>query len=251
MDSASPVRPVAVVTGGSRGIGREIVLGLARAGYDVGFCYQSDEAAAIDVLVTVAETSAASVHAYRADVADYSAVQRFLMEAENDLGVPGYAVASAGITLDNTLAAMKPDDWNRVMSTNLTGMFNLCQQVVFAMIKRRFGSIVTMSSVAGVFGNAGQTNYSASKAGIVGFTKSLAKEVGRFGIRANAVVPGYIVSDLSDKLSAEKQKAAVEKVALKRFGTASEVADLVTFLLSDRARYITGSVMHVDGGISL
>ncbi|MEV6067878.1 3-oxoacyl-ACP reductase FabG [Nocardia sp. NPDC052001] len=241
-------RPVAVVTGGSRGIGREIVLDLARGGYDVAFCYNSDSAAAQEV---VAAATGGSVLPIRADVRDEQQVDEFLEAAEAKFGSPDCVITSAGVTDDQSLVSMSSESWHRVIDTNLTGVFNVCRRAAFGMVKQRSGAIVTIASVSGVYGNPGQTNYSAAKAGTVGFTKSLAKEVGRFGVRVNAVVPGYIDSDMTGHLTGPKRAALEKSIALRRFGEPADVADLVGFLVSDRARYITGAVLHVDGGITL
>lgn len=241
-------RPVAVVTGGSRGIGREIVLDLARGGYDVAFCYNSDSAAAQEV---VAAATGGSVLPIRADVRDEQQVDEFLEAAEAEFGSPDCVITSAGVTDDQSLVSMSSESWHRVVDTNLTGVFNVCRRAAFGMVKQRSGAIVTIASVSGVYGNPGQTNYSAAKAGTVGFTKSLAKEVGRFGVRVNAVVPGYIDSDMTGHLTGPKRAALEKSIALRRFGEPADVADLVGFLVSDRARYITGAVLHVDGGITL
>ncbi|MFB8002580.1 3-oxoacyl-ACP reductase FabG [Nocardia sp. NPDC056000] len=241
-------RPVAVVTGGSRGIGREIVLDLARGGYDVAFCYNSDSTAAQEV---VAAATGGSVLPIRADVRDEQQVDEFLEAAEAKFGSPDCVITSAGVTDDQSLVSMSSESWHRVVDTNLTGVFNVCRRAAFGMVKQRSGAIVTIASVSGVYGNPGQTNYSAAKAGTVGFTKSLAKEVGRFGVRVNAVVPGYIDSDMTGHLTGPKRAALEKSIALRRFGEPADVADLVGFLVSDRARYITGAVLHVDGGITL
>ncbi|MFB7716260.1 3-oxoacyl-ACP reductase FabG [Nocardia sp. NPDC056100] len=241
-------RPVAVVTGGSRGIGREIVLNLARGGYDVAFCYNSDSTAAQEV---VAASTGGSVLPIRADVRDEQQVDEFLEAAEAKFGSPDCVITSAGVTDDQSLVSMSSESWHRVIDTNLTGVFNVCRRAAFGMVKQRSGAIVTIASVSGVYGNPGQTNYSAAKAGTVGFTKSLAKEVGRFGVRVNAVVPGYIDSDMTGHLTGPKRAALEKSIALRRFGEPADVADLVGFLVSDRARYITGAVLHVDGGITL
>ncbi|WP_054813915.1 3-oxoacyl-ACP reductase FabG [Nocardia arizonensis] len=241
-------RPVAVVTGGSRGIGREIVLDLARTGHDVAFCYRGDAAAAAEV---VEAAGTATVVPYRVDVSDGDQVNDFLTEVGDELGPPSCVVTSAGVTADGPLAAMDAESWSKVIDTNLTGVFNVGRRAVFDMVKQRSGSIVTISSVSGVYGNPGQTNYSAAKAGTIGFTKALAKEVGRFGVRANAVVPGYIDSDMTAAMSRARREAATSSIALRRFGNPADVANLVSFLASDRAAYITGAVLHVDGGITL
>jgi 3-oxoacyl-[acyl-carrier protein] reductase len=239
-------RPVALVTGGSRGIGAAIVRKLAADGYDLAFCYRSAPAAAEDVAKT-AEAAGSKTLAERVDVSDPHAVKAFVAQAESELGPIATLVSCAGITRDQNLVTMADDDWSAVLDVNLTGTFNVCRAAVFPMMKRRRGSIVAISSVAGVYGNAGQTNYSASKAGIIGFVKSLAKETGRYGIRVNAVTPGFIATDMTEDVSDELK----QRIPLGRWGEAGEVAELVTFLGSDRAAYITGGVFPIDGGIRL
>ena len=241
---------VALVTGGSRGIGRAVVLRLVRDGYAVSFCYRSaDEPAR--ALVKEAEQLGGPVVAFAADVADRDAVRAFVDGTVAELGPVDVVVTSAGITRDNPLVLSEDSDWHAVLDTNLDGVYHVSRAVIFEMMKRKSGSIVTMSSVAGVYGNATQTNYSAAKAGIIGFTRALAKEVGRYGIRVNAVAPGYIETDMTAGLSDQVRKRALESIPLRRLGQADEVADLVSYLASDRAGYITGSVFHVDGGITI
>ncbi|GHC63118.1 3-oxoacyl-[acyl-carrier-protein] reductase [Streptomyces cinnamoneus] len=241
---------VALVTGGSRGIGRATVLRLAQDGFDVAFCYQSNEEAARQ-LEKEAGGFGVRVLARRVDVRDMASVQSLVAETEDVLGPVDAAVTAAGITRDNALLLMKDEEWSQVLDVNLDGVYNLCRSVVFSMMKRRTGAIVNVSSVAGVYGNAGQTNYSASKAGIIGFSRALAKEVGRYGIRANVVAPGFIDTDMTSVLSDSVKEKALETIPLKRLGRADEVADLIAYLVSDRAAYVTGSVMQIDGGITV
>jgi 3-oxoacyl-[acyl-carrier protein] reductase len=241
---------VAVVSGGSRGIGAATVLRLARDGWDVGFCYRSDEEAARRVEKAAGELGV-RVLAARADVASAAQAKEFVLRTEEQLGPIRAAVGCAGITRDRPLALMEDADWHEVMETNLDGVFHLCRAAVFPMMKRRCGAVVTLSSVSGVYGNASQVNYSASKAGIIGFTKALAKEVGRYGIRANSVAPGLIETDMTAGLTPTVRTRLLDSVALGRFGTAEEVADLVAFLVSAQAAYITGTVLEVHGGIAL
>jgi len=242
--------PVAVVSGGSRGIGAATVLRLARDGWDLAFCYRSDEESARRVEKEAGELGA-RVLAVRADVASAAEAKEFVQRTEDELGPIGAVVSCAGITRDRPLALMQDSDWHQVMETNLDGVFHLCRAAVYPMMKRCAGAIVTLSSVSGVYGNASQVNYSASKAGIIGFTKALAKEVGRYGIRANSVAPGMIETDMTAVLAQPVRTRLLQSVALRRFGTPEEVADLVAFLVSDQATYLTGSVLEVHGGISL
>ncbi|MEU5366062.1 3-oxoacyl-[acyl-carrier-protein] reductase [Streptomyces sp. NPDC005925] len=246
---APAARPVALVTGGSRGIGRAVVVRLAEDGYDIAFCYRSDSSAA-EAAAKAAEAAGARVHHRQVDVADLAQVKEFVAGAEKEAGPLAAVVTSAGITRDRPLALMTEDEWHGVVDTNLTGTYNVCRAVVFAMMKRRRGAIVTLSSIAGVHGNATQTNYAASKAGIIGLTRSLAKEVGRYGIRANTVAPGLIDTDMTAALPAEVTERHLANIPLGRAGTPREVADLVSFLVSDRAAYLTGQVIELNGGLS-
>ncbi|MEE1809626.1 3-oxoacyl-[acyl-carrier-protein] reductase [Streptomyces sp. BE133] len=241
---------VALVTGGSRGIGRACVLALARDGFDVAFCYRSNDEAARQLEKEAAELGV-RVMARRVDVADGPAVRSFVEEAEDTLGPVDAAVTAAGITRDNPLVLMDDDQWRQVIDTNLDGVYHLCRAVVFSMMKRRTGAIVNISSVAGVYGHASQSNYSASKAGIIGFSRSLAKEVGRSGVRVNAVAPGFIDTDMVAAMNEKARKDITRTIPLRRMGRAEEVGDLVAYLVSDRAEYITGSVLQIDGGITI
>ncbi|MGW3964201.1 3-oxoacyl-ACP reductase FabG [Amycolatopsis sp. NPDC005003] len=243
-------RRVALVTGGSRGIGRAIVLRIAQSGYDVAFCYHSrrDEAAEVEKLA--AEHGAATL-ACQVDVTDAQAVQAFVRRSEDELGPVEAVVTSAGITRDRPMVAMSDEDWSSVFRTNVDGTFFACRAAVFGMMKRRSGTVVTLSSIAGRDGQPGQTNYAAAKAAISAFTKSLAREAGRYGIRANTVAPGYIRTGMTESMSQDVLDKAMPRIPLGRLGTAEEVADLVEFLVSGRAAYITGQVFAIDGGLLL
>ncbi|MDI5976702.1 3-oxoacyl-ACP reductase FabG [Amycolatopsis magusensis] len=239
---------VALVSGGSRGIGRAVVLRLAQDGFDVAFCYRGDENAAETLTKEVRELGGRAVGT-KVDVTDHEATAAWIDRTAGELGPPEAVVTSAGITRDGSLALMPEPDWSQVLRTNLDGVYHVCRPAVFRMIKRRAGSVVTLSSVSGVHGNPTQTNYSASKSGVIGFTKALAKEVGRFGVRVNAVAPGLIDTDMIGQMGEQARDKLLRTIPLRRFGQADEVAELVSYLVSGRAAYITGSVFEINGGL--
>ncbi|SEM10604.1 3-oxoacyl-ACP reductase FabG [Streptacidiphilus jiangxiensis] len=244
----SEPRRVALVSGGSRGIGRAVVVRLAQDGHDIAFCYHSRAEAAAEA-AEEATRAGARVLARKVDVSDPAACQDFVTAAEQELGPVDVAVTAAGITRDKPLVQMDDAMWRDVMATNLDGTFHISRAVLQSFIKRRTGCLVALSSVAGVYGSASQTNYAASKAGIIGFTRSVAKEYGRFGVRANVVAPGFVTTDMTAGVGERTREKYLGQIPLRRFGAAEEVADLVAFLASDRAGYINGQVIGIDGGL--
>ena len=231
----------AIVTGGSRGIGRAVALELACAGASVVVGYRSGAEEAERV------AGEAGGRAVQADVSSPDGASRLVEEA----GDVDILVNNAGITRDGLLARMSDDDWRAVLETNLSSVFYTCRAVARSMMRRRAGSIVNVSSVVGLRGNPGQTNYSASKAGLIGFTKALARELGQRGVRANVVAPGYIGTRLTEVIAPELQERMLENTPLGRFGEPADVAGAVRFLCSDQASFITGEVLLVDGGLGM
>ncbi len=238
------VQKVALVTGGSRGIGKACVLDLAAAGYNVAFSYARNAEAAQEVVKAV-EALGRKALAVQADAADGNAAQALVDRTVADLGRLDGLVNNAGITKDGLLMRMSNDDWQSVMDTNLSGVFYTLRAAAKVMMKQRSGSIVNITSISGVYGNAGQANYSASKAGVIGLTKSASKELAARNIRVNAVAPGFIATDMTHDLPLD---TIAERIPLKRLGEAQDVAKAVTFLITC-GDYVTGQVLQVDGGL--
>ena len=236
---------VALVTGGSRGIGAAVCAELARAGAEVVVNYTANAEAAEAVRAAIGDRA----HAIRGDISTPDGATGLVDHVESDVGPIAILVNNAGITRDNLIMKLAEEDWRSVIDTNLGGAFFTCRAVARPMLKRRAGSIVNMSSVVGVHGNAGQTNYAASKAGLIGLTKSLAKELGGRGIRVNAIAPGYISTELTDALPEPAREAILKSTPLGRLGTTDDVARAVRFLVSDAAAFVTGHVLAVDGGL--
>lgn len=238
----------AIVTGGSRGIGRAICVALAKEGANIVTCYAKGAAAAEETVAMCREYGVQAV-AVQADVAVPGDVEALFAEALKVTGTIEILVNNAGITRDGLLLRMSDDDFNQVIDTNLRGAFYCMRAASKLMMKKRYGRIVTISSVVGVSGNAGQVNYAASKAGVIGMTKSLAKELGSRNVTANAVAPGFITTDMTEGLPDAVKEQMAKEIPLSRMGRPEDVADAVTFLVSDKASYITGQVLHVDGGM--
>lgn len=239
---------IALVTGGSRGIGRGIVEALAAAGHRIAFTYSSNHEAAA-ALVAAVEEAGGSARAFPADVRDFNRAREVVAEVSAAWEPVGILVNNAGIRKDGAFHAMDAAAWQEVIDTNLGGVFNYSRAVVGDMI-RRGGVMINVASVSGVMGIPGQTNYSASKAGVIGFTKALGKELARFGVRVNAIAPGFIDTDMTGSMDAEVRKKLYAQIPMKRPGTVEDVARMVAYLASDAAAYVTGQVLTIDGGLS-
>jgi 3-oxoacyl-[acyl-carrier protein] reductase len=236
---------VALVTGASRGIGAAIAAELGRAGAHVAVNYRSGHEAAEEIAAAIGGV------AVQGDVADAEQAQTLVERAESELGDLDILVNNAGVTRDTLLARMSDEDWNEVLGTNLGGVFHTSRAVARKMLRRRAGAIVNLTSVVGLRGNPGQANYVAAKAGVIGFTKALARELGGRGVRVNAVAPGYIETELTSVLSEPVREAILANTPLGRLGRPEDVAGAVRFLCSDEAAFVTGEVLLVDGGLGM
>jgi len=242
---------VAIVTGAARGIGEGIALKFAAEGAHVAFTYVSDSSAEKARLLEEKLTAmGVKAKAYQSNAGDFAASESFVNDVVKEFGAIDICVNNAGISKDNLLLRMTPEQWDEVMSVNLRSVFNMTKQVIRPMMKAKSGSIINMSSVIGLMGNAGQGSYAASKAGVIGFTKSVAKELGSRNIRCNAIAPGFVETDMTGYLKegdqAEKYKAGIP---LGRFGSAEDIANVTLFLASELSAYVTGQVISVDGGL--
>ena len=241
---------VALVTGASRGIGREIALTLAEYGADVIVNYNGSEEKAAQVKAEI-EKLGRRAKMVQCSVADYEASGKMISDMLAVFGHIDILVNNAGITKDNLMIKMSEDDFDAVIDTNLKGTFNTIKHMYSAFLKQRAGRIINLSSVSGVLGNAGQANYAASKAGVIGLTKSMAKELASRNITVNAVAPGYIDTDMTQAMSDGAKEAIIAQIPLKRAGQTKDIAEMVAFLASDKASYITGQIISVDGGMAI
>lgn len=241
---------VALVTGGSRGIGSAIVRAFAAQGANVAFTYLSSEKPALEIQEEL-NAMGVKAKAYKSDASSFEQSEELVKNVLADFEKIDVLINNAGVTRDNLMLRMTEEQWDTVININLKSLFNLTKQVLRPMMKNRAGSIINISSVVGDFGNPGQANYAASKAGVFGFTKSIAKEVGSRNIRCNAIAPGFIKTDMTDQLDDKTKDAYLSGVALKRFGEGKEVADACVYLASDLSSYTTGQTLSICGGLNM
>lgn len=240
---------VALITGGSRGIGAAIALRFAEQGASVAFTYRSSAEKAKAIEEELA-SKGVKAKGYQSDAGSFEQAEQLVKSVLEDFGKIDVLINNAGITRDNLMLRMTEEQWDEVIATNLKSIFNLTKQVVRPMMKNRGGSIINMSSIVGVTGNAGQANYAASKAGIIGFSKSIAKEMGSRNLRCNVIAPGFIETDMTDELDEKTKADYLNNIPLKRLGRAEEIADACVFLASDMSSYVTGQVLSVCGGLN-
>ncbi|GBE40352.1 3-oxoacyl-[acyl-carrier-protein] reductase FabG [bacterium BMS3Bbin09] len=238
-----------IVSGGSRGIGRAVAMELAREGANISFNFRSSESEAKELEKEI-QVLGVKVKGSQVDIKDYDAVKSWVTDTVSLFGGLDIVVNNAGITKDGALALMSPDNWKEVISTNLDGTFNLTKAAILIFMKQKSGNVINITSVSGVMGMARQTNYAASKSGIIGFSKSLAKEVAAYNIRVNAVAPGFIETDILKDLKEDYMEQMIRKIPLGRLGESVEVAKVVKFLASNDSKYITGQTIIIDGGLS-
>lgn len=238
----------ALITGGTRGIGRGIVERFIKEGAQVAFTYRSSSTQADEIIASM--NAGDKLKAFKSDASSFSDTEELIKTVLEAYGTVDILINNAGITKDNLMLRMGEDQWDDVIEVNLKSVFNLTKHMLKPMLKNRGGSIINMSSVVGVFGNAGQANYAASKAGIIGFTKSIAKEVGSRNIRCNAIAPGFIATEMTDELDEKVKEAYTAGIPLKRFGSVEDIADACVYLGSDLSKYVSGQVLSVCGGMN-
>lgn len=250
MEKNSLLNKVVIVTGGARGIGRSIVFALCKEGADCAFTYTKNPSAAESLTKEIQRIGRRAVP-FQLDVRDFEGTKTFVEEVKKEFGRIDILVNNAGITRDKSLMMMNKEDWSDVIDTDLTGVFNTTRACIITFLKQKSGNVVNIASVSGIRPLPGQVNYAAAKAGVIGFTKSLAKEVAPHNIRVNAVAPGFVDTDMTAALSAIYREKAMKMIPLGRFGTSDEVAQAVAFLASEASRYITGQVIQIDGGLGI
>ena len=248
---ANENKKVVLVTGGARGIGRSIVLNMSKNNYDIIINYNQSHVAANDLAKEVKNISDSKIKVVQADVSNESQVRKMFSEISQEFSGVDVLINNAGITKDGLSMRMKIEDWDSVINTNLRGSFLCSQSAIKSMMSSRWGRIINISSVIGLHGNLGQSNYSASKSGLIGLTKSMSKELASRNITVNAIAPGFIKTEMVETISEKNQKGILSRISMNRFGESEDVAYLVEFLASEKANYITGQVITVDGGLAL